>query len=301
MMKFLSLFVLLCAATFPALGQVPIPTRPDGYALQHNPQPGAPVVLEAFYDLLCPDSKASWPVVKQVIDTYHSSQVLFLMHTFPLPYHTWSFIANEGAHVIHALTGGNLTAVRAYTDLMFSIQESYYNAATLKLSTADIYAKLAADVKAVYADGDFLTELIGNGDLNEETRVSWKYGCSRTISGTPMFLVNGVSVMADASWALSDWQSVIDPILNATTIRSTRRTTAAAANSSKRHEPVAVLSASLNKAAVLPASGERYTAANSTCPTNTTQCEYEPKKFECCLKSEFCIKNVGCTCVAEHC
>ena len=264
------------------------------------PKPTAPVVLEAFYDLLCPDSKASWPIIKQVLAAYESSgQLYFLMHTFPLPYHTWSFIANEGAHVIHALTGGNLTAVLAYTDLLFDIQESYYNAATVKLSTQDIYTKLAADVKAVYADSDsFLTELTTNGDLNEETRISWKYGCSRAITGTPQFLLNGVSIMADASWTVSDWQSVIDPIINATTtLRSHRRThsTITTNKNNKRHiEPTAVLSASLNKA-TLPASKP------PTCAANTTLCNWEPNKYECCTKGENCIPNAGCRCLTQHC
>ena len=120
-MKLLSTLVVLCTLAFVAYAQVPIPSRPDGYALSPHAQPSAPIVLEAFYDLLCPDSKASWPVVKQVLAAY-PTQLYFLMHTFPLPYHTWSFIANEGAHVIHALTCGNLTAVRAYTDLLFDIQ-----------------------------------------------------------------------------------------------------------------------------------------------------------------------------------
>ena len=183
-MKLLSLLLLLCAVAFVAVAQVPIPNRPDGYALSLTAPATAPVVLEAFFDLLCPFSADAWPTVKQVL-SYYPSSVYFLLHTFPLPYHTWSFIANEGAHVVDALTGGNMTAVRAYTDLLFDIQPSYYNAATLKMSPADIVAKLTADVKAVYGDSSqFQRALTSNGDLNEETRISWKYKETRTHAHT---------------------------------------------------------------------------------------------------------------------
>ena len=173
-MKVAFLVVILCALASLGCAQVPIPNRPDGYALSLTAPATAPVVLEAFFDLLCPDSKAAWPTVKQVLSAYPDT-VYFLLHTFPLPYHTWSFIANEGAHVMDELTGGNLTAVRAYTDLLFDIQDQYYNAATASMSSTDIYKKLASDVKAVYPDsGSFYTELTTNGDINEETRISWK-------------------------------------------------------------------------------------------------------------------------------
>ena len=107
------------------------------------------------------------------------------------------------------------------------------------------------------------------------------------MTGTPTFLLNGVYISADASWALSDWQSVIDPIVNSTTTRRTHRP-------SKATEPIAAFSTLLTKAI------HHYTA-NETCPNNQTVCDYAPKKFECCLKGENCIPNVGCRCLADSC
>lgn len=48
------------------------------------------VVEQGFLDLQCPDSKASWPVVKQVLAAY-SGELAFTFHLFPLPYHHNSF------------------------------------------------------------------------------------------------------------------------------------------------------------------------------------------------------------------
>ena len=36
------------------------------------------------------------------------------------------------------------------------------------------------------------------------------------IASTPTFLLNDITVEADPSWTLSDWQQVIDPLINST-------------------------------------------------------------------------------------
>jgi hypothetical protein len=33
------------------------------------------------------------------------------------------------------------------------------------------------------------------------------------VTGTPIFMLNDVSVAADASWSVDDWSKVIDPLL----------------------------------------------------------------------------------------
>jgi hypothetical protein len=40
-------------------------------------------------------------------------------------------------------------------------------------------------------------------NLNVATRVSWKYGCSRGVYGTPTYHVNGVVINHDPSWTLA--------------------------------------------------------------------------------------------------
>ena len=52
-----------------------------------------------FLDLLCPDCKASWPIVLQVIQAY-GTKIHFRIHTFPLPYHTNAFVVAQGLHVV---------------------------------------------------------------------------------------------------------------------------------------------------------------------------------------------------------
>lgn len=55
----------------------------------------------------------------------------------------------------------------------------------------------------------------GGTDADSAARVSWKYTCSRTVSGTPMYTLNGVPLDADSAWSVEDWRKVIDPLLKA--------------------------------------------------------------------------------------
>lgn len=64
-------------------------------------------------------------------------------------------------------------------------------------------------------------------------------------------------VGADASWSLSDWKSVIDPIL---------------ASTEQSSDPI------------------------GDCPPDQVECKYLPGKVQCCTPGEKCIPNVGCRC-----
>jgi hypothetical protein len=54
-------------------------------------------------------------------------------------------------------------------------------------------------------------------DLNENTRISWKYGCSRYTTGTPNVMVNGLQQQqVDSTWTLADWQALLNPLYTPT-------------------------------------------------------------------------------------
>jgi len=201
---------LLCSLVTLVRAQVPIPNRPDGYGL--SGPASAPIVFEAFFDLLCPDSKESWPVMQQMMSHY-ADQLHFRLHTFPLPYHTWSFVANQAAHVVFQQTN-NVSAVADWTTQVFINQNSFSNDATSKLTRLQVLNAFASlsESKSILPSSTMLAGL-QDPNLDWDTRVSWKYACSRTLSGTPTFLINGVAVEGSPSWSLSDWQSVIDPLL----------------------------------------------------------------------------------------
>lgn len=56
----------------------------------------------------------------------------------------------------------------------------------------------------------------GGTDADSDARVSWKYTCTRTMSGTPMYTLNGVPFdAANSEWDFDDWFKVIDPLVQA--------------------------------------------------------------------------------------
>lgn len=66
--------------------QYPIPAKYDGfvYKVGHHRGLVDAVLVEAFYDPMCPYSRASWPALKQAVDHY-GHRVSLIVHTFPLP------------------------------------------------------------------------------------------------------------------------------------------------------------------------------------------------------------------------
>ncbi|CAF0807474.1 unnamed protein product [Adineta ricciae] len=246
--------VLLLALTFVS-GQVPIPSRPDGWGV--GGPADAHAVIEMFLDPLCPDCKASWPTVLQVIQAY-GTRIHFRIHTFPLPYHTNSFVVSQGLHVIANATSRNSDAIFKTATAIFQNQQTWYNDATKSMTMPEVVNSLATFVAQLgFITKDKFLAGMASDDLNDETRISWKYACSRGVVGTPTFLINGVATGADASWSLNDWKSVIDPIL---------------------------------------ASNEKDSSAIKDCPPGQQTCEYMPHKTQCCLAGERCIPNVGCRC-----
>lgn len=64
--------------------QVPIPQKLDGFWYENRPSEADSIFIEAFFDPVCPDSRDSWPGLKQALHHY-GSRVTLLVHTFPLP------------------------------------------------------------------------------------------------------------------------------------------------------------------------------------------------------------------------
>lgn len=157
--------------------QAPIPSFPDGYGV------GGPadshVVVDMFFDLLCPGCKASWPTVLQVIQNY-GTRIHFRIHTFPLPYHTNAFLAAQGLHVIANVTKRDSGAIYGFATKVFQNQEKWYNDATKSMTMPQVIDSLATFAASTgLVTKDKFTAGMMSDDINDETRVSWKYACSR--------------------------------------------------------------------------------------------------------------------------
>jgi len=273
MMKILAVIVSL-TLLYATLAQIPIPNRYDGFS---QGDPSSPILFEAFFDLLCPDCAAAWPNIKQVLSYYNpqnsESNLRFYLHTFPLPYHHNAYLAAQGLHVIG---DQQPSSTWDYVDLMFDNQGEYWNGPTADDTTNQVISDMGSLVsKGINFPLNNWIAGLNNDSYDGLTRISWKYGCSRGVSGTPFFFVNGILVQADPTWTLSDWRSIIDPLL-----------------SSERKERLISLCHSTRRhmGPVLKHSDK------GSCPSGTFECDYLPGKFQCCTPGENCIPNVGCRC-----
>ena len=73
---------------------VPIPTQPPGMVLG-NGSASAPVQIEVFLELLCPDSRDAWRILKTLSRVYEATKVRIVIHQFPLPYHSNGFVVTQ--------------------------------------------------------------------------------------------------------------------------------------------------------------------------------------------------------------
>ncbi|KAL0919846.1 hypothetical protein M5K25_011970 [Dendrobium thyrsiflorum] len=189
-----------------------IPARYDGFPYGDNLGIANGIIVEAFLDPLCPDSRDSWPPLKQVLLEYHP-RLSLLAHPFPLPYHDNSFVACRALHIANML---NVSATYPLLELFFKYQEKYYNGPTKNLSRESIVDDIS--ILGAEAVGNSLLPAFQDGFINPHsdsaTRTSFKYGCTRGVFGTPFFFVNGF-LLPNAGSALDyeTWKSIIDPLL----------------------------------------------------------------------------------------
>jgi hypothetical protein len=78
----------------------------------------ASVIIDVFFDHVCPDTASAWPVLNQLLTVYTSSQVSLVWRVMPLPYHYYSLQTAIGGRVIYSLFG--VQQFFAYTGLVFN-------------------------------------------------------------------------------------------------------------------------------------------------------------------------------------
>ncbi|KAJ6791968.1 Uncharacterized protein M6B38_242465 [Iris pallida] len=208
--SFLLIFFFLVWIT---LAQTPIPAKYDGflYGGNNNYVWGDSVVLEAFLDPMCPDSRDTWPPLQQAFE-YYSPRLAILVHPFPLPYHSNSYTFCRALQIANKL---NSSTTFPLFELFFKYQEKFYNAPTYNTSRASIIEDLSNLAVAVIGKDSLPAFLSGFNDSQTDiaTIISFKYGCSRGVPGTPFFFLNGIPLPGYGSALdFQTWRSIIDPL-----------------------------------------------------------------------------------------
>jgi len=276
----LALTLLLCSSAWSVNvnAQAPIPHRLPGFQIGGALKADTPIIMDVFFDLLCPDCADGWAAVKDIVDHY-GSNIALAIHTFPLPYHTYGFMAAQSAHVVASKLGAS--AMRKYADFIFGAQSAFWNGPTSNMSSNDVLALLGKKVvDAGFLDQTAFQRGMADSNIQMETVVAWKYACSKGVLGTPTYFVNGVNVNGSPNWSLDDWRMLLDPLVNS---RLTPK---------EQHDATPVPAMCEHRAY----SQRMFMNAAGDCPPDRPACQYLPGKFECCTPGEACIPNVGCRC-----
>ncbi|ERM96198.1 hypothetical protein AMTRI_Chr09g34530 [Amborella trichopoda] len=192
--------------------QVPIPPRYDGFLYKHKYLSLDSIIVEAFFDPICPDSRDAWPPLKKALHDY-SHHVSLIVHPFALPYHDNSFVSCRALHIADTL---NSSTTYPLLETFFKHQEKFYNNPTFHKSRESIVKEIVKLAAKVVGNFSALESGFENSSSRTKAIISFKYGCSRGVTGTPFFFVNGMPLSESGS-ALnySDWRRTIDPLLGA--------------------------------------------------------------------------------------
>ncbi|KAF2324726.1 hypothetical protein GH714_016512 [Hevea brasiliensis] len=206
-------FRLISLSSWTLHAQTLPPARYDGFIYQDRPGDTDSILIEAFYDPVCPDSRDSWPPLKQALHYYGSSTSL-VVHLFPLPYHDNAFVASRALHIANLLN----TSTFPLLEQFYEHQERFYNAETHNLSRASVVKDIVK--LATEAVGNSYYSAIESGfddrKTDLKTRVSFKYSTSRGVFDTPTFYVNGFALPeAGSAIDYNGWRSIIDPLIKA--------------------------------------------------------------------------------------
>ncbi|KAK1946975.1 hypothetical protein P3T76_000985 [Phytophthora citrophthora] len=217
--------------------QVPIPKEPPGFTIGRG-SGEAKVQLETYIDLLCPFSKAAYDGVKALANHYDAEEFRVKAVLFPLPFHQHGFTAAESVFTVTSALGDD--HFTPWLEVLYENQERYVIVLGFKLTTNPVllfrfWNKATKDLSAVQVTND-LKELakktfpsltdeqwergmtgFGGTEADQDTRITWKYACTRTVTGTPQYTLNGVPFEdADSTWKLDDWLKVIDTLVKPT-------------------------------------------------------------------------------------
>ena len=189
----------------------PIPIRPSGVLLGDK---AAEVTIDAFIDIQCPHSRKIWPTLLNVIKYYEGSSVSLKVHLITLSNHRQAWDMSLG---LFALADGDANIFYNFATCLYEKQTEFYNAEFM-YKTHDDLKQLIANNAEEYMNIDRSTFLdrMNDNDIYTLARTPIRYAATKSVWATPtLFINNGGDVPLDHLSTLSDWQKVIDPLINA--------------------------------------------------------------------------------------
>ncbi|CAL5063095.1 unnamed protein product [Urochloa decumbens] len=161
--------------------QASAPPRYDGFAYGGGAAAAwkDAVLVEAFLDPLCPDSRDAWHPLKLAVERY-APRVSLIVHPFPLPFHTYAFHACRALYIANKL---NSSSTYPLLELFFKNQEKFYNSAASSLSAPAVAVEMSK--MAAQTVGNSVSEFLsGFSDRSTDSaaRVSFRVSFPRYVT-----------------------------------------------------------------------------------------------------------------------
>lgn len=204
----MKLILLALSAVLIASQQVPpVPPTPDGFV--YGPPVTTNYTLDVFFDHLCSYSAQAFPGL-YLYWSNNQHWLRMVVHIVPLPYHYYSFFVGRAGRFIQINYPANFTE---YMSWMFNHQSKYLDTAQ-GWDQSTLYTNLATDTQtATGVNSTLVMNSLNDTSYNYDLRISWKYAQSKGISGTPMYMVNGVLVPAASGFTkYQDWQNFFNSL-----------------------------------------------------------------------------------------
>ncbi|GBG71972.1 hypothetical protein CBR_g10910 [Chara braunii] len=184
-----------------------VPRRPRGFPARA--ECGADVDMDIFIDPLCPDCKAAWPTVKRLLNVYSTEELSIHIQLLPLPFHHYSYYACQATVAAARL---NSSAVFPWLQTIFRYQDYFSTEATFAETTESVLERLVGLAPHAGLDTKQFSSAFYDSEVDLDTRLAFKYSCSRGMMGTPSFLVNGVEA-GSGDWSIKEWKELLDPLM----------------------------------------------------------------------------------------
>eukprot|EP01135_Chromosphaera_perkinsii_P004914 Nk52_evm19s304 gene=Nk52_evmTU19s304 len=192
--------------------------RPGCKPIVFGGQTGKPkVVIEAFYDLLCSDTKHSWPKLKSAVQElgkkHGEGAIRIHFYLFPLPYHQYAYYGARGA--MYAFINGGIDYFVKYMDGLLDAQADFLFE-TLDKTEKDLrykFVDLVKKLKLKDIEKDFYYAFV-DPEYDSKVRLMFKCACAYNVTGTPQYFVNGDRIEeADDYSKVSQWKSLLKKYL----------------------------------------------------------------------------------------
>jgi len=198
-----------------AIKLMPPPLNPTaaGYPLS---EPGKPVVIELFLDLICPFSSKMYKVVHDEVLGAFGEQVSFVVHQVPQPWHPQGSYVHEVALAVKQVEPQLYPAVcralyAAYDAGKFTDEDTWSK------SRADIYEDLLDVVAGAGVERSLYPAMLSNTGsgtpMTQALKWAVKYHRTRSVHITPTVFVNGLEAgVVSSGWKADQWSAFLGPM-----------------------------------------------------------------------------------------